>query len=235
MNYPIRMIAFSGPKYSGKDTAASVLFAQNEKYPFTFWRHPFAGSVNPPRGVKGICGMVFGYDDALLEDPVRKEQKTEGWPFIEPRWPMMDVANWFRHRFGGDIWCKVHENNINTDYLAQVITDHRFPEESTYLDSWGYAPNYCESLILYIQRDEAEEALKAAQKSGSAMANNPSEMHYAKIKERANLDGQYSRTVIIENNGTIAQLHGQVLAAVRNHFGFWDEWPAINYPTQEEQ
>lgn len=227
--YPVRMIAFSGPKYSGKDTAAKVLFAQNDKYHNTFWRHPFAGDAEPGllRGVKGICALAFGYTPEMIEDPVLKEVPTETWPFIEPRFPMMDIANWMRDKYGGDIWCRAHERNINPNYKAQVITDHRFPEEIEYLESWGMAPNYCEALTLYIQRDEAEEALKAAQKSGSVMANNPSEMFYDKIKERAglnSLDNVHPQTVIIDNNGTIEQLHGQVLAAVRNHFGFWGHW-----------
>lgn len=210
----MRMIAFSGPKFSGKDTAAKALLEVNKDYPNTFWRHPFAGDADPNnlRGVKGICAIVFGYTPEQIEDPVLKEQPTSTWPYIEPRFSMMDIANWMCDKYGGDIWCWAHERNINYDYGAQVITDHRFPEEIEYLDSFGR-----DALTLYIQRDEAEESLLAAQKSGSKMANNPSEQHYALIK-------QHPRTVVITNNGTIPQLHAQVWAVVRNHFGFWRDW-----------
>lgn len=231
--YPMRMIAFTGPKYSGKDTASKVLFEQN-RHPYLrplyregaklFWRHPFAGSVNPPRGIKGIMGLAFGYTDEMLEDPILKEKPTEAFPGVAPRFPLMDGANWFRYAYGGDVWCHCHERNINWDYKAQVITDHRFPEESKYLDSWGQIPNYQEALILYIQNDKAEKALKDAQAAGDKMATNPSEQFYDVIKARAGVEGLPSRTVIIDNNGSIANLHGQVLAAVRNHFGYWGEW-----------
>lgn len=242
--YPMRFIAFTGPKYSGKDTASKCLFEQNfheHQYGVSFyrsgervvgpcdkklfWRHPFAGSVNPPRGIKGIMGLAFGYTDEQLEDPILKEQPTETYPKVAPRFPLMDGANWFRDTYGGDVWCHAHERNINWDYKCQVITDHRFPEEMDYLDSWGKCPNYCEALILYIQNDKAEANLLEAKKSGDKAANNPSESFYDLIKARANSSEiGYSRTVIIDNNGTIPQLHGKVLAAVRNHFGYWGEW-----------
>ena len=230
--YPMRMIAFTGPKYSGKDTASKILFEQNKTTPGIhtpssklFWRHPFAGSVNPPRGIKGIMGLAFGYTDEQLEDPVLKETPTATYLGIAPRFPLMDGANWFRDTYGGDVWCHAHERNINWDYKCQVITDHRFPEEAEYLDSWGMCPNYCEALILYIQNDEAEAKLNAAKAAGDLAANNPSESFYDQIKARANSsEDSYSKTVIIDNNGTIPQLHGRVLAAVRNHFGYWGEW-----------
>lgn len=235
--YPMRMIAFTGPKYSGKDTAAKCLFRINDDPSFRkkyrrdaqlFWRHPFAGSVNPPRGIKGIMGLAFGYTDDILEDGELKETPTETYPFVAPRFPLMDGANWFRETYGGDVWCHCHERNINWDYKCQVITDHRFPEEMQYLDSWGMCPNYTEALVLYIQNDKAEQALKEAQAAQDKMATNPSESFYDIIKERALspvvAEAAHSRTVIIDNNGTIEQLHGQVLAAVRNHFGYWGEW-----------
>lgn len=216
----MKMIAFSGPKYSGKDTAAKFLLELNENYPFMFWRHPFAGDADPGnlRGVKGICALAFGYTPEQIEDPVLKETKTKTWPHIEPRWPMMDIANWMRDKYGGDIWCYAHQRNINWAYKAQVITDHRFPEEIGYLDQWGDTLKTKEAaLTLYIQRDSAEESLLSAQKSGSEMALNPSEMFYDTIKK-------HPRTIIIDNNGSLEHLRGQVLGAVRNHFGFWRDW-----------
>lgn len=202
-----RIIAFSGPKYSGKDTAASILFRQNETpgYANSFLRMPFAW------GTKTICSLAFGYPEGLLEDPVLKETPTEDWPHIAPRWPMMDVANWFRDKYGEDIWVRVNKRRIieqhaANPYWAYVITDWRFPQETTWLKAMN-------ALRIYISRPSAEEQLHEAQKAGDAMALNPSEMHYASTREAA--------THIIKNDAEPYKMHNQVLSAVRNHFGFW--------------
>ena len=75
----MRVVAFSGPKYCGKDTAAKGLLILNEKYRKNLFRRaPMAA------GVKAICQQAFGYTDEHLEDPVLKETKTDFFPFIEP-------------------------------------------------------------------------------------------------------------------------------------------------------
>lgn len=205
-----RIIALSGPKYSGKDTAASALLglrSMPKKDRFIFCRMPFA------QGVKNTCQEFFGWDQSLLEDPVLKETKTEDWPNIEPRWPMMDIANWLRDKYGGDIHVRrnsrlIQELHRQGAYWAYVITDWRFPEETEWLESLG-----TRALKIYIQRDEAEERLQAAQKSGNAMALNQSEMHYANTKAAADR--------IILNNDAIHDLQNAMLSNVRQHFGYW--------------
>lgn len=213
-----RLIAFSGPKMSGKDTAAKILFDQNrvkvyglssqeeeEQYRY-FKKSPFAGTYNPPTGVKGIVSSVFGLTEELCEDPVLKEKKLEEWPFVAPRWPMMDIANWFRDKYGADIWVESLKKRLDDSYWANVITDHRLPEELDWLLSEG-------ALIIYIQRDEMEKKLAAAQASGDQMALNPSEAHYALIKSKA--------THVIDNNGPMHQVQNEVLQIVRKHYGYW--------------
>lgn len=205
-----RVIAISGPKYSGKDTAASSLLglrSMPRQDTFVFCRMPFAA------GVKNICQEVFGWDPYLLEDPILKEQKTEDYPFIEPRWPMMDIANWMRDKYGGDVWVRRNARLINhlqatNPYWAYVITDWRFPEETEWLNSLGPA-----ALKIYIQRDGAESALLASQQAGHEMALNPSEMHYASTKAAAD--------VVLGNNGAIHELQNTMQFAVRNYFGYW--------------
>ena len=205
-----KLIAFSGPKGSGKDTAASILFAQNAPN-HLFERTPFAGQGGPdPYGVKGICNIVFGYPADKMDDFAFKETKTAEWPHIEPRWPMMDIANWFRDHYGPDIWVRSVERriqNLKTTPWACVMTDHRFPEELEWLTENN-------ALILYIERPEAESSLQAKQASGDAMALNPSEKHYQQIRNAPN-------TIVIQNSGSISQLHNTVLMEVRSRFGYW--------------
>lgn len=213
----MRIVAFSGPKYSGKDTAAKILFAQNDRYhKLLFRRAPMA------EGVKNILREAFGYTDRELEDPVAKETKTDFFPFIEPRWPMMDVANWFRDKYGGDIWARRWERVSNeADYMTgpdkrgwacHVMTDCRFPEELAMLQRL----NAC---IIYIHRTEAEDALTAKQGAGDAMALNPSEAHYKLIRENA--------TYTIYNDQEIHNLHNEVLSCVGNFFKqHWSQWNA---------
>lgn len=199
---PLRIIALSGPKYSGKDTAAAALPKP------AFCRLPFA------QGVKNICQEMFGWAPHIMEDPVLKETKTTAWPYIEPRWAMMDIANWLREKYGGDV--HVRRNAHLIDQLQQsssspwayVITDWRFPEETEWLQRQGK-----KALKIYIQRDEAEAKLEAAKLAGDQMAKNPSEMHYASTKAAAD--------IIIANNNAIHHVQNGLLDVVSNHFGDW--------------
>lgn len=207
----MRVVAFSGPKYCGKDTAAKGLFKLNEGHRAALFRRaPFA------EGVKNVCKEVFGYTDELFEDPVLKERKTDFFPFIEPRWPLMDVANWMRDKYGGDVWVRRWERvaqAVDKDWGCHVITDHRFPEELEMLQR-------LDALIIYVYRTEAEEALKLKRESGDAMALNVSESHYDLIRENA--------THIVNNDGTIAHLHNEVQLIVRGKYRYWNEWNVPN-------
>lgn len=212
----MRVVAFSGPKYSGKDTAAKGLLElpMNRSHQL-FRRAPMA------EGVKNICKEAFGYTDELLEDPILKEVKTDYYPFIEPRWPMMDIANWMRDKYGGDVWVRRWERvALENDpyWTCHVMTDLRFPEELEMLQR-------LEALIIYIWRDEAEERLTSKRNAGDAMALNPSEAHYKTIITNA--------TAVIDNNSSIEKLHSQVQAVVQNHFGHWKYWGAEKTPLEK--
>ena len=211
----MRIIAFSGPKYSGKDTAAKALFSQNDRFrKQLFRRAPMA------EGVKNVCREMFGYNDQQLEDPLLKETKTETFPFVEPRWPMMDIANFLRDKYGGAVHChrwervaneRDYANDDEDGWACHVMTDLRFPEELKMLARVG-------GKLFYIQNDKAEGELRLKQESGNAMALNPSEGHYMLIREHA--------TEVIDNNGTIAHLHAQVHALTQRHYKFWGQWDA---------
>lgn len=205
----LRVIALCGPKYSGKDTAFKGLMRHNQTYHKNLFRRaPMA------EGVKNIVTEVFGWGPELYEHPTLKEQKLDVWPFIEPRWPLMDIANWMRDKYGGDVWPRRWERVALQceGWGAHVITDCRFPEEVEMLDRHN-------SLLVYVKRDESERALEEAQKAGDQMALNQSESHYDMLKREAD--------VIVENNGAIHNLYNDIDAVVNNYFGFWDHWPNV--------
>jgi hypothetical protein len=202
----MRIVAFSGPKYSGKDTAAECLFKLNTRY--NLFR-----LAKMAEGVKNVCAEMFGYTTEQMEDPLLKETKTETYPFIEHRWPMMDIANFLRDKYGGDVHCKRWERvaqEADAHWSCHVMTDLRFPEELEMLQR-------LKALIIYVHRQEAEDALSAKQGAGDAMALNPSEAHYKLLRENA--------TAIVYNDGTIEQLHGQIQNLVSERFGHWNFWP----------
>jgi hypothetical protein len=212
LNRGPRIIAFTGPKTCGKDTMASILFQQNKqlsgKYTPFFMRTPFAG------GVKQICHDVFGWS---LEDQERfdfKETPLDVWPNCEPRWPMMDIANWFRDKYGPDVWVRTLQQRIETlerndPHGAYVVTDLRFPNEMDWLDKQN-------SLVIYIDRPQAEESLAKGKAAGDAKALNPSEAHYEELRERADL--------VLANDAEIYKAQGQLMNHIRNRFDHWVYW-----------
>lgn len=214
----MRVIAFSGPKTCGKDTAAKCLFKHNTGDGRNYFHH-----LQMAGGVKGICREMFGYTTAQMEDAVLKETPTETWPHLEPRWPMMDIANWLRDKYGNDVHCRRWERLANTleDWGAIVVTDLRFPEELEMFSRLG-------ALVIYVERSEAEKALASKQAAGDAKALNPSEAHYALIKAYAQEHG-----AVINNDASIHNLHNNVNSAVRMRFGHWSHWGAPKSLLQE--
>lgn len=207
-----RIIAFTGPKTSGKDTMASILFRQNwnhaRKYVPIFKRTPFAS------GVKSICSSTFGWSMAEQDDPVFKETVLESWPNIMPRWALMDIANFMRDKYGPDVWVHALNRHIeslekNDPHGAYVITDLRFPNEIAWLKNMG-------ALIIYVHRTEAEEALAEAQERGDEAALNPSEMHYPLMRESADL--------VLSNDAEIHKGQAQVMNMIRQRFDHWTYW-----------
>lgn len=208
----MRIIAFCGPKHCGKDTAAKALLAQNiggiVKVPEKklFHKNAFA------YGVKKICHDTFGWGIDEMDDPIFKETKLISWPFIEPRWAMMDIANWMREKYGGDVHVRAWDQRIDLSYHCEVIPDHRFPEELEMLKARG-------ALIIYINRASAEIALAEAKEAGDLKALNQSEAHYDLLKRNADY--------IIDNNGAPHEMQNAVLQAVRAHFGYWGYWDSV--------
>jgi hypothetical protein len=206
-------VAFCGPKYCGKDTAARTLLDLNqERKPgeyYIFRRAPVA------EGIKNVLREMFGWDDSIIEDPIAKEKDIElypGGPVMAPRWPMMDGANWMRDKWGPAVHAKRWERvSLQRDHppMCHVITDMRFPEEVDMTEDH-------DTLRIYIERAEAEAKIAEAKKAGDAMALNRSESHFDMLRRRAH--------IILPNNGEIYQLRNEVHAAVNNRFGYWGHW-----------
>lgn len=222
----MRVIAFTGPKESGKDSAAKCLFKHNAGGRYNYFRKAMFAE-----GVKNYAHDFFGWSPEQMDDPVFKETPIELWPggpVIEPRWFMMDEANGLRDRYSREIHARRWERHcgLHPEWGAHVVTDLRFPpEEVDAIRRVGTTG----SLIIYIHRDTAEERLYNAQAAGDAKALNPSEAHYLKLRELAD--------VVITNNGTIQQLANSINSAVHLRFDHWQYWGvsrnADSYTNQE--
>lgn len=203
----MRIIAFAGPKGSGKDTAAAVLLSRNGlDHKDYFLRTPFAGSL------KSICAQMFNITREEEEHPILKETPLTRWPFQAPRKIHQDVANAMRQLYGGGVWAQIWENNNvcpDFGYGAAVVTDHRHPEESVVLDRNG-------AFRIYIQNDEAEARLATLRDEGDILASDSSESYWAQLKAEAH--------IVIGNNTTIPDLHDKVIRAVEYRFGNWTTW-----------
>jgi hypothetical protein len=208
----MRIIALCGPKTCGKDTMAQGLLKQNSqvpgKYIPLFKRTPFA------EGPKTICHQVFGWSYEDMEKPEFKETVLDVWPYCEPRWPVMDIANWMRDKYGPDVWVNVLNNRLaeierTERHGAYVITDLRFPNELTWLKEMG-------ALVIYVNREEAEQALEEAKAAGDPKALNPSEAHYEMLRVSADY--------VLDNNGSPYQGQHKLMDFVSAKFDHWVYW-----------
>lgn len=221
----IRVIAFCGPKTCGKDTAASALFKQNDidEKKFYFRRAPFA------EGVKNVCREFFGWTLEQMDDSAFKETAIPFWPggpVMAPRWPMMDIANFLRDKYGPDIHAQRWQRQaeiFNAPGIAHVVTDLRFPNELEFMRANN-------ALVIYVHREEAEQALEKAQAAGDSMALNPSEAHYTILRRYAEDYG-----VVIHNDGQIHELQHKAVACVNNRLGHWKYWEATDMEVGTEE
>lgn len=216
----MRIIAFCGPKHSGKDTAAKCLFKHNEGFGKMLFRHaPMAD------GIKAVAEDFFGWTKEEMADMAFKETPREYWPggpVEPPRQFLMDGANWLRDRFGGAIhanrWARHCALPVNDVWGAHVTTDMRFPEE---VDIFERVAGIA-FLPIYVERKEAEQDLQWKKMNNDKMATDPSESHYDFLRVYCREYG-----VVIQNNTTIQDLHGQVNNAVKLKFTHWQYWEQI--------
>lgn len=202
----MRVVAFTGPKQSGKDTCGQMVL----NMPGTLQRMYFT-HINFAHSVKEICRTAFALTDEEMEDGVLKERRLDRWPFLTPRQIMQDVANHFRKAYGEDIWARRWTEKVQaTRFGCVVTTDLRFPDEEL------IAIDLFDHLIVYVQNDRAEADLKAKRAAGDPLASNISEAHYDRLKAEAD--------VIVYNNGTLLDLAMEVESKVVPWLGKWRDW-----------
>ena len=188
---------------SGKDTAADYLIENSN-----FQRISFAGAL------KDAVSAVFGWDRELLEGRTKearewREQVDPWWsqrlgiPKLTPRWVLQywgtEVC---RHGFHDDLWVACVENRLRRANTNVVITDCRFPNEIAAIKQQG-------GIVANIHRGKNPEwyntALEANAGDKEALKYMNSNVHKS---EWAWVGTEFD--VIIDNNGTIEELHEQV-------------------------
>lgn len=201
----MKIVAFTGPKGCGKDTAAEYLIRRNDHdQRFHFEKNAFASTV------KTVCHDVFGFRYEDMENLAAKEAQLTDWPYETIRIHLQDVANWFRDRYGGDVWVRAWQARAaRSQASCQVITDLRFPEELEMIQAAG-------GKVIYVHRDAAEEALTQAQSAGDKMASNVSEQHYDLLRSNADY--------VVYNNGSIPNLFSEIDVALFDAFSYRESW-----------
>lgn len=201
----MRIVAFTGPKTSGKDTAAKYLLARNSILKSNlFEQHNFADAM------KNTCANIFGFTPQEMNEMPFKEQELSRWPFHTPRYHMINIAKLFRTFYGGDVWVRAWERKIKISRAkCIVLTDLRHVEELEVLQKM-------QAVIIYVQNDKAEAELHRLREAGDMAANDVSEAAYELMR--------MSATTVLPNNGTIDELHSKMAEVALEHLGNWTIW-----------
>lgn len=193
---------------SGKDTIADYLVNFHE-----FRRDSFAATL------KDAVAAVFGWDRELLEGRTKqarewREQIDPWWanrlnmPGLTPRWVLQHWGTEVvRRSFHDDTWIASLEHKLQTTQDNVVISDCRFPNEIHSIKQSG-------GQVIWVQRGPLPEwyryALMANQ--GDLVAKIELDRFKIHASETAWVGTQFDK--IIDNNGTIDQLYGQVKSLV---------------------
>ena len=134
-----KVIGFSGPKTSGKDTCAARLLTRNEIEGRDYFRRiAFAGAI------KENCARMFGLTEEEMEVDALKEKVLERWPYLKPRTILMNEADGLRERYDGNIHVRAWLRQVSAvGDECVVVTDLRFPEEVEMIRRMGGAYAMC--------------------------------------------------------------------------------------------
>lgn len=203
----MRIIAFCGPKSSGKDTAAKYLLARN-----SLMRSNLFVQINFADPLKAACGIMFGLSDAEMNDPILKEKPLDRWPYVTPREILQKVAKLFRTMYAPDFWVRGWERKmLHVKTGCIVVTDLRHVEELDKLKEYG-------AKIVYIHNPKVEKARAEGIASGDPLWSDQSEA-FAEVL-RLNAD------VVIPNDGAhMDTLHAHVDTQAKKLIGDWQLWP----------
>jgi len=198
---------------SGKDTIADYLCTFHG-----FKRISFAASL------KDAVSVVFGWDREMLEGTTKtsrewREQVDEWWsarlniPNFTPRWVLQywgtEVC---REGFHNDIWVASLENKLRKAKDNIIITDCRFLNEIKAIKNAG-------GTTLRVERgpkpdwyNDAVAFNKGPRNIGWAIAKSELEKQQVHASEYSSVGLDYDH--IIENNGTIDDLHNKVKSII---------------------
>ncbi len=149
------IVAFTGRKGSGKDTAAEVLFRTGR------W-----GQINFADKLKEICTLAYGLSPDEMSNPLLKQQELSRWPFKAPRFLMQEIAQLLRDEYP-EIWVMGWLATIRGQQAPRVVvTDLRYPNEVDVLRTMGVT-------IVKIERPDME---------GDEFSNHESESYFDDIE-----------------------------------------------------
>lgn len=210
------IISVSGLIGSGKDTIADYLCTHHG-----FRRLSWAASL------KDAAAAVFGWDRELLEGSTassrRWREEVDVWwaqrleiPHLTPRW----VLQWWgtnvlREHFHNDIWVASLERKLTTTSDNVIITDSRFSNEiaaikrvggTTIRVERGPQPSWWDLAVLAGRETPGPDRRGAIERLAE-LGVHPSEWSSVGL--------QYDH--IIDNNGTIEELHKQISQVLDLH------------------
>lgn len=198
---------------SGKDTIADYLCTFHG-----FKRVSFAGAL------KDAVAAIFHWDRELLEGTTKSSREWRdlvdtwwadrlGIPHLTPRWVLQ---NWgtevCRNGFHPDIWVASVEHRLLSSKDNIVITDCRFPNEVLAIKKSngitcrverGPRPEWYEDAVAYN---------KGPRHIGWSLGKNVLDKYGVHASEYSSVGLEYDH--IIENNGTIDDLHNKVKSII---------------------
>lgn len=203
------ILSITGLIGSGKDTIADYLCTY-----YGFKKLSFAASL------KDAVSLVFGWDRFLLEGTTKESREwretVDSWwaerlnmPHLTPRWVLQywgtEVC---RNGFHQEIWIASLENKIRTITEDIVITDCRFPNEIEMVKKLNGISVRVERGPRPIWYSDALSFNKGPTHIGWALARQTLEAYNVHPSEYCSIGLEYDH--IIDNNGTIWDLHNKV-------------------------
>jgi hypothetical protein len=209
-----KIIGIVGFKNSGKDTAAQAMIQQGYK------KYSFAGSL------KDACASIFCWDRTMLEGETASARAQR--EIVDTWWAdKLGIRDWsprkalqivgteiFRENLHQTIWALSIERRIMTSHTDIVLTDARFHNEISLLKKYG-------GKIIRIKRGDDPEWFDTISQYNNLIYNgfipeNPDliteqakplleEIH---ASERDWIGSDFD--CVIENDGTISDLHNKV-------------------------